>query len=708
MQVKREIEREARHKLPQSKQAKMAKSVNAALIEALPAWKNVLDALDEERSVIVAIPRHYGGRDILRHFHDHFKKEADCLTFFLQPHVLATSGSIDYAEAWKALQSTLGRRSAVAQQDKLDFGRRLKAALSATKKRCIFLIAAPAGAFAKQYFEFLSLLNNIAAGPVPSTNGPPVRFVAVDDWSLLAYVKALIPPDSSLSDVKRELIHPFSHDQLLEYLRSVFTDCGAAIDIEKVTNDIFNISGGHVGLVNEICREIAARGWKGPTDYSAIKSKLMGSETLEGIRKDIQEDPIGIAITATEFRSPQPVLEGVSPRYQFLQQIGVLKWVAASQSVLCPGLITELFDELSRADRTPRIGTMVAPSGEKFFEASETKLSDDDIVCLHISDIHVGEFFDYKLEYAGNVYNRGKASLGKLIADDLRSLNLLDRVDLIVISGDVVWTASQDEFNRARDVINEILALCKIKKEKMVLVPGNHDLMWNPSVFAGKSAPGARVSRESYDTFAQLLGLEKLDTFSFHEILSRSERLRLRVIGIDSNYVEGPENAGIGFVDSQALDKIDQEIDRAEKKAQLTWIVTHHHVLPITSTPESDARLGKISVMGNAAELLSRAAKWKAELVLHGHEHQPGITVAMRWTSDFPTADFHPLVVLCAGSCGAKREKLGPISRNHYHVVIRRAESMTIRSRVMGEEGLCFLTHRDFQIPMRRPVITEK
>jgi 3',5'-cyclic AMP phosphodiesterase CpdA len=687
----------------------MAKSINAALIEALPAWKNVLSAVNEERNVIVAIPRHYGGRDMLRHFHDHLKKDADCLTFLLPLHVLATSGSVDYAEAWKTLHNTVSRRPAVAlPQDKLDFERRLKSLLSTKKKRCIFLVAAPTGAFAKQYFEFLSLLNNVAEGPAPA-DGRPVRFVAIDDWSLLAYVKALPPAESSLlSGVKREPIHPFSHDELLEYLRSVFTDYGAPVEFEKITNDVFKISGGHVGLVNEICREIAARGWKHPADYSAIISKLMGGEALDGIRKDIQEDPIGIAITATEFRSPQPVLEGVSPRYQFLQQIGVLKWVTASQAVLCPGLITELFDELSRADRTPRIGTMVAPSGEKVFEASETKLSDDDIVCVHISDIHVGEFFDYKLEYPGNVYNRGRASLGQLIAKDLGSLNLLNRIDLIVISGDVVWTASQAEFNRARDVINEILTLCNTKTEKMVLVPGNHDLLWDPPAFAETSAPGARVSRENYDTFAQLLGLKKSDAFSLHEILSRSERVRLRVIGIDSNYVEGPENAGIGFVDSQALDKIDKEIDRAETTAQLTWIVTHHHVLPITSTPETDAKIGKISVMGNAAELLSRAAKWNAELVLHGHEHQPGITVAMRWTSDFPNADFHPLVVLCAGSCGVKREKLGPISRNHYHVVIRQAEAIRIRSRVMGDEGLGFQTHRDFQIPVRRPAIIER
>jgi 3',5'-cyclic AMP phosphodiesterase CpdA len=346
------------------------------------------------------------------------------------------------------------------------------------------------------------------------------------------------------------------------------------------------------------------------------------------------------------------------------------------------------------------VGTLVPEFGPKLFEPANVDVCDDDLVVAHLSDLHVSDRYRYRLSWPGNVLNDGEPSAAEILAEDLDSLGLLGRLDALIISGDIVWNGSIDEFNRARQVIKELLEATKLSPDQLLLIPGNHDVQWNPAAFAAKDKR-PNVSRESYRTFLELLGGDSRENWAFLCVSSRSGQHRLRVVGLDSNSVEGPEAAGIGYVAREELLGARSlfERDLGEVKGQdFRWLAVHHHVLPATSATLDEAREKRISVMANSAEVQGCAARWGVDLILHGHEHQPSITVARTWPVD-RSRRFVPVTTVGAGSFSVKRDCLGPFSRNHYYLIYRRPQEILIRSRCTGNNGVVMVGHEDVLLP---------
>jgi hypothetical protein len=210
---------------------------------------------------------------------------------------------------------------------------------------------------------------------------------------------------------------------------------------------------------------------------------------------------------------------------------------------------------------------------------------------------------------------------------------------------------------------------------------------------------------EEFHTLLERLGIPKFSLSNMMPLMSRSGRNKHRLVGIDSNDVEGPEASGIGYVSNDTLSRAERLLD-ADPIAGFaniaTWLVVHHHVLPVTSATRPDAQGKKVSVMSNAQDLLAAAAKWDVEAILHGHEHQPAITWAQRWAGQKFEGEKGGICVIGAGSCGAAREYLGPVSRNQYYLLVKRPDNILIRSRVIGEEGIDFIPHSDMIISTGR------
>ncbi|UQA55667.1 metallophosphoesterase [Polyangium aurulentum] len=92
---------------------------------------------------------------------------------------------------------------------------------------------------------------------------------------------------------------------------------------------------------------------------------------------------------------------------------------------------------------------------------------------LHLSDLHVREDAD------------PMALLQPLAADLEDRIDGLgiDRLDVLVVSGDVTNRAAPAEFEKARELVSGIIARFGLTAEQCVLVPGNHDLDWNEPVY---------------------------------------------------------------------------------------------------------------------------------------------------------------------------------------------------------------------------------
>ena len=91
---------------------------------------------------------------------------------------------------------------------------------------------------------------------------------------------------------------------------------------------------------------------------------------------------------------------------------------------------------------------------------------------LHLSDIHLGtgEDADFYLE-----------QLSTDLTIELNKIYKLDKLDFLVVSGDVGTFSTLEEYDAATRLVIGIVDRFSIGKDRIVLVPGNHDLNWKLS-----------------------------------------------------------------------------------------------------------------------------------------------------------------------------------------------------------------------------------
>jgi hypothetical protein len=95
----------------------------------------------------------------------------------------------------------------------------------------------------------------------------------------------------------------------------------------------------------------------------------------------------------------------------------------------------------------------------------------DGLHILHLSDFHLGTSAEATLYLSQ-------------LETDLQNNLKCDRIDLLVVSGDLADRATEDEFQAAVSLINGIVAKFGLEPRKVVLTPGNHDLNWDDSAQA--------------------------------------------------------------------------------------------------------------------------------------------------------------------------------------------------------------------------------
>lgn len=171
---------------------------------------------------------------------------------------------------------------------------------------------------------------------------------------------------------------------------------------------------------------------------------------------------------------------------------------------------------------------------------------------------------------------------------------LAERVDHVVVTGDLTHQGGRAEFHRFREIFAPLL-----DSDRLTFIPGNHD------------RPGDDVVR-------RWMKNRKVCTV---------EREGLYLICVDST---GPHNrsffASHGALSPATLAAVDAAVAAAPREA-LTAILLHHHVLPLPeeSLPERLAtRLGwpHAAELALGAKLVSRVAG-RCDLILHGHRHVP-------------------------------------------------------------------------------------
>ncbi len=219
--------------------------------------------------------------------------------------------------------------------------------------------------------------------------------------------------------------------------------------------------------------------------------------------------------------------------------------------------------------------------------------------------------------------------------------------DYLFIPGDISDSAQPDEFILASEVISEISNFLQVPLDKIVSVPGNHDVDWTVTTNYPHDQSGFRRAQryqplqQNECIFRQIManGVGNLLEFPYFTIWEFDDLL---VVGYNSSWQDSPEiPTHHGEISSGSLDEIQSNLDKIDTShTRLKIFLVHHHPVqysdPIPNEPD-------FSAMTNAENLLTLLRTKQFDMLIHGHKHSP------RFQSLSIDSGF-PLAILCAGS----------------------------------------------------------
>jgi predicted phosphodiesterase len=687
------------------------------IVDKVPVWYDLQNLLlIEKKSLLVHSPRFYGTEEFVESLasssnQDHF----DLLRINSNEHI--SSGELDYKSIWKLTRTQLRLNIKRKINAKIPYLKSIEEIISRRDKNLLIVITGGGQGKEEYQYNLVNLFYKLYIG-LPPENNEKVTILVLDDYSLYYHARGeidqILPSPWIL--FKRKHIRSLSLEQITECVSKLQADDDFKT-INPGLNDflatrIQQLTGGHIGLVMELLKYVMKDNWcftkkfKKEEWHTKIKEVLHHSPILESLRRCLLDNPEGFSRSALEFKEPKLLSDRSGPIVRILYHLGILQRKDLCDAVLCTGVIKELIDKLYQSSlRSESFGTAYSDLGPRIYQPKELIPGDTDFVIAHISDLHVGEKFPFQLPHLGIAENERRRSIVEIFRKDLEKLKLIGRLDAIVISGDFTENADMQEFFRARDLLEQVAQAIELDISKFIIVAGNHDIQWHPSevtIIDGLTG----TSRENFKEFRKSIGLEPEKLVDFVPIQSRSSKRLLRILALDSNLVESPEGAGIGYASPKILFE-SQDLLKTGMTGEFqtehiyTWLVIHHHVFPISSPTAKEAYEKKFSVMGNVAQLLSFANKNKIDMILHGHEHQPNVTVSRRWPTE-EEIGFAPIVSIGGGSFSGYSSILEPFSKNHYFLIYRRSKETIIRSRVLSAKGLAFNTHSDMIVPHHR------
>jgi small GTP-binding protein len=333
-----------------------------------------------------------------------------------------------------------------------------------------------------------------------------------------------------------------------------------------------------------------------------------------------------------------------------------------------------------------------AQAVKQVFRHSDEELQSDGTVrVLHLSDLHLGEGDDVMTH------------LQPLVADikDPDGGLGFDRLDYLVISGDITNRAAPREFEVAQQFTSGVIKAFGLNAQRCIVVPGNHDLSWDEEVYNWQPRRRVDAARLKAGTFREagdgyLLRDEKLypnrfrnfSQFFYHPLIQLEYPLAFEEQGVPHTFAETglqfltfnsaweidewfPGRAGIhpGAL-ARALEKADEQVARQlSAGAPVLRIAVWHH--PVT---------GNEKITDDA--FMQQLRQTNVRLVLHGHVHEDRTDVV---------GYLHPrqVRVAGAGSFGAPTHDRPESTPRLYNLleIARDHSSIKVHTRCLRKKG---------------------
>lgn len=231
----------------------------------------------------------------------------------------------------------------------------------------------------------------------------------------------------------------------------------------------------------------------------------------------------------------------------------------------------------------------------------------------------------------------------KALSSDLKKLK--PKVNLLVVTGDLIDGGfGKDEAKKAFENVSRYLnKLCKDlgldPKERLVVVPGNHDYRF-------KGIFGDKVQRSAFlDTFKDYYRPVLIRRLGVCVFVLDSNSLEKRTINLATGLVEKTDLVAFSDFFKELQDNKAEEFNSCIKIALL-----HHHPMPIAAI-EGKGVLDQpgFLLLKNAGQFMTSMVNSKIDLILHGHQHYPALSKA-----SYPNGQGaeHLITIIGAGSVG--------------------------------------------------------
>jgi predicted MPP superfamily phosphohydrolase len=307
---------------------------------------------------------------------------------------------------------------------------------------------------------------------------------------------------------------------------------------------------------------------------------------------------------------------------------------------------------------------------------------------LHLSDLHFGTLAQAQLWS------------GQLIEDLQNNLNI-DKIDALILSGDIANKSTHEEYQFAKKFLDEFLQDFNLEPGQIIIVPGNHDINWDLSKEAytlkDKDKCIADELREGYyisvnDDVVRTVDKEKyLHRFSnFNDFynnykdnpyqLDVNQQYSLDVIG-DKILILGLNSAwqldhhfkNRASINNIALTNALTEIRRNNiyKNCPVKIAVWHH---PINSPYEDRVK---------NSDFLQRLAVNDFHLFLHGHVHKAEND---KFCYDH-NIEGRKLHRICAGTFGAPTKELNTGIPWQYNLLTFQTNKVKVDTRKRESEN---------------------
>lgn len=269
-------------------------------------------------------------------------------------------------------------------------------------------------------------------------------------------------------------------------------------------------------------------------------------------------------------------------------------------------------------------------------ETNTRQPEDTPLRILHLSDLHIGAEDDV-------------LSLRQPLMADMRDRHEwlgIERLDYLVISGDITNRASPQEFAKAYEFVSGLIDEFGLTAQRCIIVPGNHDLDWNTPAYRWQSKRDVNTARLARDSYVEAgpgylvrdeaKYPERFKHFSEHfyhrltqkpyplaaeeqclPLLFADDGLQFLAMNsaweIDEHFRERSSISESAL--ARGLDAADRELARAReegklaKDARVLRLAVWHHPITGNEKIQADAFLGQ----------LQRA---QVRLCLHGHVHE--------------------------------------------------------------------------------------